>query len=112
MACKSVYCFDQKGGFDFCLSLIIAYIYSLCHRSLGSLFLFPFQFAHDLCDVHRATCCKFGLLFFLLLSEDDGTQAGPPSLGILLQLHLTRRHLKRVKNMFNVTCALENSVRN
>lgn len=51
--------------------------------------LFLFQFAHDLCDIYWATGCQFCLLFLFLLSQNDGTQTGPPPLSILLQLGIT-----------------------
>lgn len=52
------------------------------------------QFAHNLCDVYRATGSQLGFLRLLLLPQDDGTQAGPSLLGVLLQLSITERRQK------------------
>lgn len=46
--------------------------------------------AHDLRDVHGGARRHLGPLLLLLLPEDNGAEAGPSVLGVVLQLGVTR----------------------
>lgn len=67
------------------------------------------EFAHDLCDVDCGG--HLGLLLHLQLPEDDGAQARPPVLCVVLQLGVTGRRDERRQEKSQGRMCEENRVR-